>query len=149
MPSPIFDRDKLFKGALFKGDKGVLLADYNLRVLMPKQRANDMTHYKSPKADELIPPSLGHHKEWIVACKTGAPTTCNFDYSGALVEANMLALVSYRIGNVVTKKTKEGEEKVTVGKKLEWDGKSLSVPGVPEADQYIRKTYRKGWVLNG
>jgi predicted dehydrogenase len=149
MPSKAFDRDWLFKGVLFKGDKGVLLADYSLRLLMPKQRANDMTQYKPPKPDELIPPSLGHHKEWIVACKTGAPTTCNFDYSGALVEANMLALVSYRIGNVVTKKTKEGEEKVTVGKKLEWDGKSLSAPGVPEADQYIRKTYRKGWVLNG
>ncbi len=132
MPSKIFNRDELFKGALFKGDKGWLLADYNLRLLMPKQRESDMTHYKSPKPDELIPPSLGHHAEWIVACKTGSPTTCNFDYSGALVEANMLALVAYR-----------------VGKKLDWDGKSLSAPGCPEADQYIRKTYRKGWVLNG
>ena len=132
MPSEAFDREKLFKGALFKGDKGWLLADYSLRILMPKQRESDMTHYKSPKPEDLIPPSLGHHKEWIVACKTGSPTTCNFDYSGALIEANMLALVAYR-----------------VGKKLEWDGKSLSVPGCPEADQYIRKTYRKGWVLNG
>ena len=132
MPSKAFDRDWLFKGALFKGDKGWLLADYSLRILMPKQREGDMTHYKSPKPDELIPPSLGHHAEWIVACKTGSPTTCNFDYSGALIEANMLALVAYR-----------------VGKKLEWDDKGLSVPGCPEADQYIRKTYRKGWVLNG
>ena len=132
MPSKIFNRDELFKGALFKGDKGWLLADYNLRLLMPKQRESDMTHYKSPKPDELIPPSLGHHAEWIVACKTGSPTTCNFDYSGALIEANMLALVAYR-----------------VGKKLKWDPKSLSAPGCPEADQYIRKTYRKGWVLNG
>ncbi|MHC4703742.1 MAG: Gfo/Idh/MocA family protein, partial [Planctomycetota bacterium] len=132
MPSKAFDRDWLFKGALFKGDKGWLLADYSLRILMPRQGAGDMTHYKSPRAEDLIPPSLGHHKEWIVACKTGSPTTCNFDYSGALIEANMLALVAYR-----------------VGKKLEWDGKSLSVPGCPEADQYIRKTYREGWVLNG
>ncbi|MHC4329171.1 MAG: Gfo/Idh/MocA family protein, partial [Planctomycetota bacterium] len=132
MPSKAFDRDELFKGALFKGDKGWLLADYNLRILMPKQREGDMTHYKSPGPDELIPPSLGHHKEWIVACKTGQPTTCNFDYSGALIEANMLALVAYR-----------------VGKKLEWNGKSLSAPNCPEADKYIRKTYRSGWVLNG
>ncbi len=132
MPSKAFDRDWLFKGALFKGDKGWLLADYSLRILMPKQRESDMTHYKSPKPDELIPPSLGHHKEWIVACKTGSPTTCNFDYSGALVEANMLALVAYR-----------------VGKKLQWSSNSLSAPNCPEADQYIRKTYREGWVLNG
>lgn len=129
MPSEAFDREKLFKGALFKGDKGWLLADYDLRMLMLK---GDMTHYNSPKASELIPPSLGHHKEWILACKTDKKTTCNFDYSGALIEANMLALVAYR-----------------VGKKLDWDAKNMKAPNCPEADEYIKKTYRKGWVLNG
>ena len=132
MPAEAFDREKLFKGVLFKGDKGWLLADYSLRILMPRQNAGDMTHYKSPKPQDLIPPSLGHHKEWIVACKTGKPTTCNFDYSGALVENNLLALVAYR-----------------VGKKLEWDSKNLKATNCPEADKYIRKTYRSGWVLNG
>jgi predicted dehydrogenase len=131
MPSEAFDREKLFKGVLFKGDKGWLLADYGLRILMPKLDSN-MTNYKSPKPEELIPPSLGHHKEWIVACKTGKPTTCNFDYSGALIENNLLGLVAYR-----------------VGKKLQWDAKNLRAPNCPEADQYIRKTYRDGWVLNG
>jgi predicted dehydrogenase len=132
MPSEAFNREKLFKGVLFKGDKGWLLADYSLRILMPRQREGDMTHYKSPKPEELIPPSLGHHKEWIVACKTGRPTTCNFDYSGALIENNMLALAAYR-----------------VGKKLEWSDENLRAANCPEADKYIRKTYRKGWVLNG
>ena len=132
MPAKAFDRDELFKGALFKGDKGWLLADYNLRILMPRQRASDMTHYKSPKPEELIPPSLGHHQEWIVACKTGKPTTCNFDYSGALIEHNLLALVAYR-----------------VGEKLEYDAKNIKATNCPEADKYLRKTYRRGWVLNG
>ncbi|MFH1716769.1 MAG: gfo/Idh/MocA family oxidoreductase, partial [Planctomycetota bacterium] len=132
MPAKAFNRDELFKGALFKGDKGWLLADYDLLIFMPKQRGNDMTQYKSPKPEDLIPPSLGHHQEWIVACKTGKPTTCNFDYSGALIENNLLALVAYR-----------------VGKKLDWDAANLKARNCSEADQYIRKTYRKGWVLNG
>ena len=34
-----------------------------------------------------IPRSIGHHREWIEACKRGGPTTCNFDYSGTLAEA--------------------------------------------------------------
>jgi len=129
MPSPIFNRDELFKGVIFKGDKGWLVADYDWRMLMLR---GDMTHYKSPKPDELIPPSLGHHKEWIVGCKTGKPTLCNFDYSGALIENNLLALVAYR-----------------VGKELQWSEKGLAAANCPEADQYIRKTYREGWVLNG
>jgi len=146
MPSSVFDRDALFKGVLFKGDKGWLLADYGYRILMLR---GDMTHYTSPKPKDLIPPSIGHHKEWIVACKTGSPTTCNFDYAGALIEHNLLALVSYRLGEVVTRKSKDAEEQMTVGKALQWDSQNLKATNCPEADQYIRKTYRKGWVLNG
>jgi len=131
MPSKAFNRDEIFKGVLFKGDKGWLLADYGYRILMPRVE-NDMTQYSSPKPKDLIPPSPGHHNEWIIACKTGKPTLCNFDYSGMLIENNMLALVAYR-----------------VGQKLQWDAKNLKATNCPEADQYIRKTYRRGWVLNG
>ena len=81
---------------------------------------------------EWIAPSLGHHKEWIHACKTGEPTTCNFDYSGKLIEHNLLGNVSYR-----------------VGKKLEWDCKALKATNCPEADEFIRREYREGWVLDG
>jgi predicted dehydrogenase len=130
MPSEIFNRDKLFKGVLFHGDKGYLMCDYDFRVVMPT--SGDMTHYSSPKKEDLIPPSLGHHQEWIVACKTGKPTLCNFDYAGALVENNLLALVAYR-----------------VGQKLEWDAQNLKATNCPEADKYIRKQYREGWTLNG
>jgi len=129
MPSPVFNRDKMFKGVIFKGEKGFLIADYGYRIVMLK---GDMTHYQSPKPAELIPPSPGHHAEWIIGCKTSKPTLCNFDYSGALIEHNMLAMVAYR-----------------VGKKLDWDAKNLKATNCPAADQYIRKTYRKGWVLNG
>jgi len=129
MPSPIWNRDKMMKGVLFCGDKGWLIADYGYRALMLK---GDMTHYKSPTAEALIPPSIGHHAEWIKGCKEGTPTLCNFDYSGAMIEHNMLALVAAR-----------------VGRKLDYDAKNMRVTNCPEAEQYIRKTYREGWNLNG
>jgi predicted dehydrogenase len=131
MPSKIFQRDEMFRCAIFTGDKGFLIADYGYRVLMPKLDSN-MTQYEPPKPAELIPPSPGHHKEWIIGCKTGKPTLCNFDYSGALIEHNLLSLVAYR-----------------VGKKLRWNARNLKATNCPEADRYIRKTYRRGWVLNG
>ena len=40
-------------------------------------------------------------------------------------------------------------EMVTTGKKLVWDSANLKATNCPEADQFIRKTYRKGWVLDG
>ena len=131
MPSPVFNRDGMFKGVIFKGDKGYLIADYGYRILMPT--AGDMTQYKAPQSEkDLIPRSPGHHQEWLIACKTGKPTTCNFDYAGAMIEHNLLALVACR-----------------VGKKLAWDTDTLKAAGCPEADPFITKTYRKGWVLDG
>ena len=112
-------------GVLFLGEKGNLLADYTRRVLLPEK---DFADFKPPTA--FIPDSIGHHKEWVEACKTGGPTTCNFDYSGALTEAALLGNVSYR-----------------VGKKLEWDAAKLRATNCPEADQYIQHHYRAGWAL--
>jgi hypothetical protein len=91
-----------------------------------------MTQYKAPKPEDLIPPSKGHHKEWIDAAKGDKKTLCNFDYSGAMIEHNLLALVAYR-----------------VGKKLDWDAANLKATNAPEADAFITKKYREGWTLNG
>lgn len=112
-------------GQLFLGEKGMILSNYSLCQLFPKDKFAD---FKAPTP--TIPPSIGHHKEWIKACKTGSPTLCNFDYSGALVESNLLGIAAYR-----------------VGKKLEWDPVDLKAKNCPEADRFIRKTYRKGWSL--
>jgi hypothetical protein len=110
---------------LFKGDEGMLVADYGKHVLLPEEKFKD---FKRP--EPWIPPSLGHHKEWIHACKTGEPTLCNFDYSGMLIEHNLLGNVSYR-----------------TGKRLQWDPEGLKAIDCPEADQYIRRQYREGWTL--
>jgi predicted dehydrogenase len=126
---PQFAEGKLPKwgdGTLFVGAKGMLLANYDKHVLLPEK---DFEGFKPPAP--YIPDSLGHHKEWIEACKSGGPTTCNFDYSGALAETAMLGAVAYR-----------------TGKPLVWDAKNLKAD-VAEADKYIRKQYRKGWSLEG
>ncbi|MBN1845530.1 MAG: Gfo/Idh/MocA family oxidoreductase [Sedimentisphaerales bacterium] len=129
VPSKVFHRDEMFKGIIITGDQGWLVADYDYRILMLK---GDMTHYHSPQPADLIPPSAGQHQEWINGCKNGTPTLCNFDYSGALIEHNLLALVAYR-----------------VGQPLEWEAENLKATNCPEADKYIYKTYREGWTLNG
>jgi len=112
-------------GVLFIGEKGMLLSDYTKHVLLPEKDFADFTPPES-----YIPTSLGHHAEWIHACKTGAPTTCHFAYAGPLTEANHLGNVAYR-----------------VGKKIEWDAKNLKATNAPEAEPLIRRDYRKGWTL--
>ena len=112
-------------GVLFIGDDGKLLADYGKHVLLPEEKFAD---YKRPEPS--IVASLGHHAEWVHACKTGAPTLSNFEYAGWLTEANHLGNVAFR-----------------VGKKVEWDAENMRATNAPEADRFIRREYRKGWEL--
>lgn len=112
-------------GNLFVGDRGMLWADYGSWKLHPEA---DFAGYQPPKP--TIPRSIGHHAEWILAAKTGTPTTCNFDYSGALTEAVLLGDVAYR-----------------TGERLAWDAPNLKATNCPAAEEYLRRPYRKGWEL--
>jgi predicted dehydrogenase len=124
----LFQEGKLPKwgdGVLFVGDKGMLLADYTRRKLLPEKQFMD---FVPPKP--FIKDATDHHKEWVEACKTGGSTTCNFAYAFALTEAVLLGNVSYRLG-----------------KPLTWNAKELKATNEKDADRYIRKEYRKGWEL--
>ena len=57
-------------------------------------------------------------------------TTCNFDYSGALAETVLLGNVAYRAGG-----------------KLQYDARTGRVTGNANAEQYLRREYRRGWTL--
>jgi predicted dehydrogenase len=110
-------------GVIFEGERGTLLANYgNHRFL------NQPRDFERPKP--AIPRSVGHHREWLQAIRTGGATTCNFDYSGALAETVLLGNVAYRAGG-----------------KLTYDGRTGRVTGNPNAERYLRRECRKAWTL--
>jgi predicted dehydrogenase len=112
-------------GILFVGEKGMLLVDYDKFKLLPEEKFKDV---KLP--EKTLPRPTSHHAEWLEACKSGKQSSANFEYAGWLTEANHLGNVAYR-----------------VGKKLEWDSVKMRATNAPEADQFIRRAYRKGWEL--
>jgi len=109
-------------GTLFIGEKGMLLADYGRFVLLPAGKWND---FEAPA--QTIPDSIGHYAEWLNAIREGGPTTCNFEYSGALTETVLLGNVAFR-----------------TGKAFDWDGPNLRA-STPAAQALIRREARKGW----
>lgn len=113
-------------GVLFVGTEGrMILSNYGEHLLLPEKQFKD---FKRP--DPYIPKSIGHYDEWAHACKTGDPTTCNFEYSGWLTEANHLGNVAYR-----------------VGEKIYWDSAAMKVTNTDKAEPFIRREYRQGWSL--
>lgn len=95
------------------------------RVLGPAERFASFT-----PPEPFVPDSIGHHEEWIEACKTRGATTCGFEYSGVLTEAVLL-------GNVACRS----------GRRLEWNAASLSIPNAPGAEALLRRESRRGWAV--
>jgi len=223
-PRSYIDVTKMGNGAIFEGTKGILLADFTGRVVIPNNDDGDMTYYKRRGKDQLlplmggagqlsgsgggrplsaisrqpaaqgaaaaggsgtefgpdgfpivgilpggIPPNLGapntaiqavaariaqaaggpvqvtgehlFQDDWLNACKgksdnvvngTSSKTHCDFDYAGAMMEQMLLGLVAHR-----------------AGKRVEYDPATGRVTNMAEANDWLKRQYRPGWILNG
>ena len=116
-------------GIFFVGDKGILLGPSHAGAprLIPESK---MKEYGRPP--QILPRSIGHHAEWVQACKDNKPedAKAGFWYSGPFTEALL-------VGNLA----------VRLGKRIEWDAEKARATNAPEADNYITKFYRAGWTL--
>ena len=123
------DAAKWPNGVLFIGDKGALVADYDKHKLLPEKEFEGFAG-----VPHSIPESIGHHREWIEACRHNDPKAalCRFDYSGRLTEAVLLGNVAYRTGP---------------GNVLEWDSKAMRIANNSLAERFLSYKYREGWRL--
>ena len=116
-------------GNLFLGTKASLLVsgDYgNSPRVFPEKRMRDIG-----KPPHLLERSPGHVKEWVMAAAGVAPRDypkSNFAYAGPFSETVLLGNIALRLG-----------------RRLEWDGPRMKFTNLPEANQYLTKTYREGW----
>jgi predicted dehydrogenase len=114
------------QGSIFIGAKGVMLLPHVGRpVLLPEREFRD---FRMPQVQ-----AANHYHQFINAVLGEGRTSASFDYSGPLTEAVLL-------GGVATNFPKTT---------LEWDSAKLSFRNTPDANRLIRRTYRKGWEVNG
>jgi predicted dehydrogenase len=127
-----FNDKVVTSGSFMIGDKGILFAPDDNGTTSYVLKDGGIQHVSGDP--ERLPRNgggdSGMKKEWLAAAKGGPPAFSNFDFAGRLTETILL-------GNVA----------VCVGKKLDWDGPNLKAVNCPEADQYLRMEYRKGWTL--
>ena len=63
----------------------------------------------------------------------GTKPSANFDYAGPLTEAVLLGCLATRFPK----------------KELKWDTEKMEFTNTPEANRFVKKTYRKGWEEKG
>jgi predicted dehydrogenase len=119
-------------GLLFMGDKGVLMCGCYGRGprLIPETKMKEFKH-PEPTIERIPGGSEGHERNWLQACKGGAPACSNFDYSGPLSEMVLMGNLAVRFPN----------------QKLLWDGEKMEVTNNKDANGYVRRNYREGWSL--
>ena len=121
---------------MFIGDKATILCGFdgaNPRII-PESRLKSWT--PPPKT---LPRSPGNEREWIDACKGGPPGSSSFEYASRLTEMVLLGNVAVRAG---LHQAENGHPVM-----LNWDPAAMRVTNLPEANQYLRNEYRKGWEL--
>lgn len=113
-------------GTIYRGDKGVLLAqgDYSESVRLIPESA--MRAFKRPPKSIPRIPQSNPYLEWIAACRDGpAPGSNIVDHAADLTE-----FVS--LGNIALR----------TGRSINWDPIDGACVGLPEADRFIHKSYR-------
>jgi len=119
-------------GTFWYGSKGVLYCDTYCASprIIPESSMRELLA-KDKRPPKTLTRSKGHVEDWIAACKGGPASSSNFDYAGPFTEVVLLGNLAIRSGD----------------KKLMWDGPNMKVTNVPEANQFIRRQYRKGYTL--
>ena len=116
------------QGCVFVGTEGVLLQGHQaLPVAYPRENHQDYRYPKLPPRD--------HYTDFLKAVQGEKVTPlANFiDFGGPLTEAILL-------GSIATRFPQET---------LRWNTEKLQFENNPEANQYLRKDYRKGWEVAG
>ena len=114
-------------GCLLIGEKGQLQcglwnSDCHVRMQDDRRFIWAGNHPAAKQIPESIPRVKSHLDEWVDACVGGPKVFSDFDFGGHLTEIGLAGIVALRLQ-----------------KNIDWDGPNMKVPGLAEADPYIRR----------
>ena len=117
-------------------DQGSILVGTTGLLVLPHMSAPPfaLANGKDVTLPTIDVPERDHYGEFVDVVLGGGKERCsaNFDYAGPLTE-------SVLIGNVAAR---------FPGETLEFDGKTLSFPKRREANEFLTRSYRKGWAMS-
>ncbi len=116
-------------GTLLFGSKATVLCSfyYDTVRIIPESKMKEMATTLPAKTIPRV--QGGPFAEWIRACKGGPKAGSNFEYSGPFTEAVLLSNVAIRSR-----------------RRIEWDSAAMKVTNIPDANKFITKEYRTGWM---
>ena len=120
-------------GVFIIGEKGLLMHETygsNPRLFpeyLMEEYANTPQTYR-----RIADGRGGHEMNWANSCMGNDEPSCPLSYASPLTETMLLGLVALKTGP---------------GVKIHYDAKNMKVTNVDEANQYLHREYREGWML--
>ncbi|WP_426325561.1 Gfo/Idh/MocA family protein [Pedobacter sp. R-06] len=134
-------------GTLFIGTKGKMMSEtYSANPkLLPLSKNKDIK--VAPKYTRVPDGANGHYKQWVEAAIAGygkKEVSSPFEIAGPLTEALLMANLAIRSFDI--QKTVNGKTTYP-GRytKMLWDNDNMKVTNFDEANQFVKREYRKGW----
>jgi len=134
-------------GTLFIGTKGKMMSEtYSANPkLLPLSKNKDIK--VAPKYARVPDGANGHYKQWVEAAIAGygkQEVSSPFEIAGPLTEALLMANLAIRSFDI--QKTVGGKTTYP-GRytKMLWDNDNMKVTNFDEANQFVKREYRKGW----
>jgi predicted dehydrogenase len=122
----IGERELSDQGSIYIGTVGVMYSPYiDMPVLLPAEKFAD---YKLP-----VQEGNDHYFQFVEACRGNGKTSAPYSYSGPLTESVLL-------GCLATRFPKE---------RLDWDAVGVKVTNLEQANNFVRRRFRKGWEVEG
>jgi predicted dehydrogenase len=138
-------------GVMIIGEKGIITTNINdSSPMMPKLFLNDGTRELGPDLPKNMESEYGHQRLWVDACKAGFKSkehlglTSSFDYAGPMTETVLMGNLAIR-SYMLRREDSKGKMEFFARKKLLWDGENMRITNLEEANQFVGRTYRKGW----
>ena len=117
-------KDYPAESSMLVGTEGALFIPLGAEPeLLPDEKFTQVRRPNLPERD--------HYHRFVEACLGGEKTESHFAQTGPMTEAILLGTVAIRAPGAV----------------LRWEARRLRIPNHPEAEQLLRRDYRKGWEL--
>ncbi len=135
MKWPSEEVHKIFENCNWPGEAAIFIGE-NGGMLLPHTGGPQFfpsQTYKKVARPKL--PGMDHYKGWVDACLAGdkEKAISNFSFAHKLGEMVILGTVANRCP----------------GQSIEWDSAALKSPNCQAANALLRRTYRKGWEIDG
>ncbi|RQP16168.1 MAG: gfo/Idh/MocA family oxidoreductase, partial [Parapedobacter sp.] len=136
-------------GILFIGTKGKMMAsEYAANPrLIPVSRTKEVTVQQ--RYERIKDGADGHYAQWVEGAIAGygnAKLSAPFELSGPLTETVLMANLAIRVADI-PKPRPSGKGFIYPGsnKLMKWDSQNMRITNYEEANQFVKREYRKGW----